>query len=143
MRRVEVTISTLLISSLFTQVRGETVWKIGMGPESGLRKRPRGVEGVPIGHFLDGNKHGQDAFGYFPNSFSEYFIDGTSANRLSQKFVCVLRRAAVLPILPAALFVFEPVLVLLAVGHGGACEGFSFGQLLLSPSCGCEQVGPT
>jgi hypothetical protein len=47
----------------------ETVWKIGMGPESELRKRPRGVEGVPIGHFLGGKKHGRDAFGYFPNSF--------------------------------------------------------------------------
>jgi hypothetical protein len=50
---------------LFTGVRGETVWKIGMGPESGLRKRPRGVEGVPIGHFLGAKKHGRDAFGYF------------------------------------------------------------------------------
>ena len=26
----------------------ETVWKIGIGPETGLRERPRGVEGVPI-----------------------------------------------------------------------------------------------
>ena len=34
-----------------------------------------------------------------------------------------LRKAAVLPILLAALFVFEPVLILLAVGHGGTFEG--------------------
>ena len=34
-----------------------------------------------------------------------------------------LRRAAVLPILLAALFVFKPVLVLLSVGHGGVFEG--------------------
>jgi hypothetical protein len=34
-----------------------------------------------------------------------------------------LRGAAVLPSLPAALFVFDPVLILLAVGHGGAFEG--------------------
>jgi hypothetical protein len=32
------------------------------------------------------------------------------------------RRAPVLPTLPTAFFVFEPVLVLLAVGHGGAFE---------------------
>src|SRR5918993_2075010 len=29
---------------LFTGVRGETVWKSGIGPESELRRRPRGVE---------------------------------------------------------------------------------------------------
>src|ERR687898_580701 len=29
---------------LFTQVRGETVWKSGIGPESELRRRPRGAE---------------------------------------------------------------------------------------------------
>src|SRR5215208_437158 len=34
--------------TLFTQVPGETVWKFGIGPESGLREQPRGVEGVPI-----------------------------------------------------------------------------------------------
>src|ERR671910_3496007 len=30
--------------SLFTGVRGETVWKSGIGPESELRRRPRGAE---------------------------------------------------------------------------------------------------
>jgi hypothetical protein len=29
-------------------VYGETVWKFGIAPESGLRERPRGVQGVPI-----------------------------------------------------------------------------------------------
>jgi hypothetical protein len=32
----------------------------------------------------------------------------------------------VLPIILAGLAVFEPVLVLLAVGHGGTVEGFGF-----------------
>jgi hypothetical protein len=30
------------------EVRRETVWKFGIGPESGPRERPRGVEEVPI-----------------------------------------------------------------------------------------------
>jgi hypothetical protein len=46
-----------------------------MGPDSGLRKRSTGLEGVPIGHFLGGKKHGRDAFGYFPNSFSKTFVN--------------------------------------------------------------------
>jgi hypothetical protein len=54
----------------------------------------------------------------------EYFIEGTSANRPSTKFVCEpSRRAAGLPNLPEALLIFEPVFVLLAVGHGGSFEG--------------------
>ncbi len=52
-----------------------------------------------------------------------------------------LRRAAVLPILPAALFVFEPVLVLLAVGHGGAFEGPRFCQLVVGDSLSIAQAG--
>ncbi len=40
----------------------------------------------------------------------------------------LLRRGTVLPVVLAALVIFEPVLVLLAVGHGGAFEG---GGLLL------------
>jgi hypothetical protein len=34
-----------------------------------------------------------------------------------------LRRAAILPIFRAPLFAFEPVLVLLTIGHGGSFEG--------------------
>jgi hypothetical protein len=49
----------------------ETVWKFEMGPESGLRKRPEGIEGVPIGRLLPPKKRARDAFSYFPNSFSE------------------------------------------------------------------------
>jgi hypothetical protein len=41
-----------------------------MGPKSGLRKRPKGVEGVSIGRLLVPKKRSRDAFGYFPNSFS-------------------------------------------------------------------------
>jgi len=55
--------------TLFTHLRGETVWKFGMGPKSGLRKRPKGVQGVSIGRLLAPNKRSQDAFSYFPNSF--------------------------------------------------------------------------
>src|SRR5215208_2385558 len=32
----------------FLDSLSETVWKFGIGPESGLREQPRGVEGVPI-----------------------------------------------------------------------------------------------
>src|SRR5215207_1732683 len=51
----------------------ETVWKFGMGPKSGLRKRPKGVEGVSIGRLLVPKKRSRDAFSYFPNSFSTHF----------------------------------------------------------------------
>src|SRR4051794_11859693 len=45
-----------------------------MGPESGLRKWPRGVEGVPIGRLLAPKKGGRDAFSYFPNSFKSAIL---------------------------------------------------------------------
>jgi hypothetical protein len=41
-----------------------------MCSESEHRKRPTGVERVPIGRFSPPKKHGPEAFGYFPNSFS-------------------------------------------------------------------------
>ena len=41
-----------------------------MGPKSGLRKPPKGVEGVSIGRLLAQKKRSRDAFSYFPNSFS-------------------------------------------------------------------------
>src|SRR5215212_2864989 len=50
----------------------ETVWKSGMGPESGPRKRSRGVVGAPIGRSLGGKKRDRDALGSFPNSFSTH-----------------------------------------------------------------------
>jgi hypothetical protein len=39
-------------------------------PELGLRKRPRGVEGVSISRLLPLEKGAPDAFSYFPNRFS-------------------------------------------------------------------------
>jgi|SRR5215208_4984184 len=53
----------------------QTVWKFGVDPELGLRKRPRGVEGVSIGRILPLKKGAPDAFSYFPNSFSKSFGD--------------------------------------------------------------------
>src|SRR5215217_9033060 len=50
-----------------------------------------------------------------------------------------LLRSHAIP-LPATL---EPVLVLLSVGHGGAFDGLSCRQLLLSPSLSPSQVGPS
>jgi hypothetical protein len=59
----------LCFHTLFTELPGETVWIFGMYPESGLRKRPRGVQGVPIGRLLAPKKCARDAFSYFPSSF--------------------------------------------------------------------------
>src|SRR5215218_3137690 len=35
----------------------ETVWKIGIGAESGFRRGPRGGEEAQIGRFLESKKH--------------------------------------------------------------------------------------
>src|SRR5829696_850131 len=53
-----------------------------------------------------------------------------------------LDRPVVLFILLALLSVFEPVLVLLAVGHSCTFEGIGCSNLLISPSVGPAQVGP-
>src|SRR5918995_1903643 len=71
--------------ALFTRVRGETDWKFGVDPESGLRKRPRGVEGVSISRLLPLEKGASDAFSYFPNSFGSGILR-TSPCRNSKKF---------------------------------------------------------
>jgi hypothetical protein len=42
--------------SLIHPVSGETVWKIGMGPESGLRKGPKWGEETRFGHLLPSKK---------------------------------------------------------------------------------------
>jgi hypothetical protein len=65
----------------------ETVWKFGMGPESGLRKWPRGVEGVPIGRLLAPKKGGRDAFSYFPNSFSRDCLENSWRDRIERFLV--------------------------------------------------------
>ena len=54
---------------MFTEVRGETVWKFEMGAESGLRKQLRGIQGSPIGRLLAPKKCARETFRYFPNSF--------------------------------------------------------------------------
>jgi hypothetical protein len=57
-----------LLLAIIPRLLRETVWNFAMSPESGLRKRPRWVEGVPIGCFLAPKKRAPDAFSYFPNS---------------------------------------------------------------------------
>src|SRR5918994_7247307 len=84
----------------FTQVRGETVWKFGMGPERGLRKRPGWVEGVPIGRLLPPKKCSPDAFGYFPNSFGRRILR-TSPKRRSETFGLRASRPAGLVLRPS------------------------------------------
>ena len=53
----------------------ETVWKIGLGPESRLGKLPNGVEGRSIGLLLAPKKHAREALRYFPNSFSTWLMN--------------------------------------------------------------------
>jgi hypothetical protein len=45
-----------------------------MGPELGLRKRPRWVEGVPISRLLAPRMCARDAFSYFPNSLGREIL---------------------------------------------------------------------
>ena len=52
---------------LFTRARGETVWKSGMGPKSGFRKRPSEV--------VAAKKGGRNALVYFPNGFLGRFSE--------------------------------------------------------------------
>jgi hypothetical protein len=64
--------SDLSFLHLFTGVRGETVWKIGMSPGMEVPEvakwRPRG----PIGGKKPPMKHARDVFGRFPNSVSRH-----------------------------------------------------------------------
>ena len=67
---------------------------------------------------------------------------------MESRLQSVLRRAAVLPILPAALFVFEPagfdpVLVRPPVWHDGPIEALGAVQLLISASYSVGQVSMT
>jgi hypothetical protein len=48
---------------------GETVWKIGTGPESGPRRRPGGHEAESIGRLLAAKTYAREASSYFPNRF--------------------------------------------------------------------------
>ena len=59
-----------------------------------------------------------------PHLNIEVAIHPRSENRTSAKFVLSCYEGpGGLPILPAALFVFEPLFVRLSVRHGGAFEG--------------------
>src|SRR5918999_5599291 len=49
----------------------ETAWKLGMGAESGLRKRLRGVQRSAIGPLVAPKKCAREAFRYFPRGFFE------------------------------------------------------------------------
>ena len=83
---------------LFTQVRGETVWKIGIGAESGFRRRPRGGKEAQLGRFLESKKHGREVLGYFPNSFGRDLL--RSSPLRSSRLLFVKRRRARLPVNP-------------------------------------------
>src|SRR5215213_1494535 len=63
----------------------ETVWKIGMGPESGLRRSLKGHGGGSIGCLLPSRTYDREAFSYFPNGVRRGFL-GTSPKRRSEKF---------------------------------------------------------
>jgi hypothetical protein len=53
----------------------ETVWKSGMGPESGPRKRSRGVVGARISRSLGGKKRDRDTLGSFQTVSEGYFSE--------------------------------------------------------------------
>ncbi len=59
---------------LFTELRGEAVWRIGPGPKPGLPGPPRGDEGGPIGRSLPPKTHRRGVFSYFPNGFGRWFL---------------------------------------------------------------------
>src|SRR5215218_10415475 len=54
---------------LFTEVRGETVWKSGIGPEWGSESGQEEWKESPFGCILSPQRRAPDALGYFPNSF--------------------------------------------------------------------------
>jgi hypothetical protein len=56
----------------FSYSLSETVWKIGMAPESGFRKRPTGIESASIGSFSTPKNRGRGTLDHFPNSFSTH-----------------------------------------------------------------------
>jgi hypothetical protein len=57
------------ILPLFTEVRGETVWKSGIGPEWGSESGQEEWKESPFGCILSPQRRAPDALGYFPNSF--------------------------------------------------------------------------
>jgi hypothetical protein len=63
-------------------VRGETVWKIGMSPESGPLGPPGGGEEHSLGRLLGPKTHGREAF----QLFSKQFRKKNSANFVLTEF---------------------------------------------------------
>jgi hypothetical protein len=61
----------------------ETVWKIGISREMGFRRRSIGAKEAAIGGFLPPKKRAQEAFGYFPNSFST--VDFSHSRRVANR----------------------------------------------------------
>src|SRR5215203_3750481 len=59
---------------LFTQVRGETVWKIGTGTRSGSRRPLGGAEVESIIRLLAARTHAREVSSYFPNSFGRVIL---------------------------------------------------------------------
>jgi hypothetical protein len=61
------------VAEYFPNSFSETVWKIGISPEMGFRRRSRGAKEAAISRFLPPQKRAREALGYFPNSFSTHF----------------------------------------------------------------------
>src|SRR5829696_1348205 len=67
--------------ALFTQPRRETVWKIGVGPESGLRGLPIGDEGGSIGRFLPPKRKGETPSAIFQTVSPKLFGKASGVGR--------------------------------------------------------------
>jgi len=59
----------MLHIALFTELPRETVWKSGMGTESGLRAPPNGGEGASTDRSVTPRMCTMVLPGYFPDSF--------------------------------------------------------------------------
>ena len=51
-----------------------------MSPEIRVPKAAKMCLSAPVVRLSSSNEHARETCGYSPNSFYEYFIDGTSAN---------------------------------------------------------------
>jgi|SRR5215207_2869080 len=65
---------------LFSGVRGETVWKIGMSPETGIPNAAKMRLGAPISCLWPPNEHARETCGYFPNSFGRGILRNSLCN---------------------------------------------------------------
>ena len=69
--RARVTDQEFLTFPLFTLVRGETVWKIGIGADVGCSEWPKQDEDVPLRPLEPLETGDQVPSSYFPNSFGK------------------------------------------------------------------------